>query len=253
MKFQAATCPQCSGALQVPADREIIKCMYCGTDISVKEAIGTNGANVSNIIFLAKKAEESENFAEAYSLYSRVLEVDPENIDAWFGKGFSAGMQSNLRELRFDELIVCYETGLSFCTDENKLASMKTKLCLDVLMIATAAYNLSLSHTMEFISVDDVIHDHGIRCIKIIAFCEYAWDHDSSQSGLNELIVNISKRCSGMLYLGESTRAFFSKKIKQYQTPEMSAEEKKLNDKSGGGSFWFIVILFAIIYYFATR
>jgi DNA-directed RNA polymerase subunit RPC12/RpoP len=39
MTFKAAKCPNCGGALQVPNDRTTVKCMYCGVDIVVQEAI----------------------------------------------------------------------------------------------------------------------------------------------------------------------------------------------------------------------
>ena len=39
MTFKAATCPSCGGALQVPDDRATVKCMYCGVDVIVREAI----------------------------------------------------------------------------------------------------------------------------------------------------------------------------------------------------------------------
>ena len=39
MTFKAAICPSCGGALQVPDDRATVKCMYCGVDVVVGEAI----------------------------------------------------------------------------------------------------------------------------------------------------------------------------------------------------------------------
>ena len=39
MDFKPAQCPSCGGALQVPDDRATVKCMYCGVDVTVREAI----------------------------------------------------------------------------------------------------------------------------------------------------------------------------------------------------------------------
>lgn len=39
MSFKAAKCPSCLEALQVPDDRDSVKCMYCGVDIMVRQAI----------------------------------------------------------------------------------------------------------------------------------------------------------------------------------------------------------------------
>jgi DNA-directed RNA polymerase subunit RPC12/RpoP len=39
MTFKAAKCPNCGGALQLPDDRTKVKCMYCGVDVIVREAV----------------------------------------------------------------------------------------------------------------------------------------------------------------------------------------------------------------------
>jgi DNA-directed RNA polymerase subunit RPC12/RpoP len=66
MDFKPAKCPSCSGDLQVPANRDVVKCMYCGTDIVVREAIQAAGGNVQNWLMLARTAMDSNNAAEAY-------------------------------------------------------------------------------------------------------------------------------------------------------------------------------------------
>jgi DNA-directed RNA polymerase subunit RPC12/RpoP len=43
MSFKAAKCPNCAGDIQVPDDRDTVKCMYCGSDIVVREAIRLAG------------------------------------------------------------------------------------------------------------------------------------------------------------------------------------------------------------------
>jgi DNA-directed RNA polymerase subunit RPC12/RpoP len=39
MSFKAATCPNCGGSLQIPSDFDTVKCMYCGSEITVRAAI----------------------------------------------------------------------------------------------------------------------------------------------------------------------------------------------------------------------
>jgi hypothetical protein len=46
MKFLPGTCPQCNGPLQLPTDRESVKCMYCGADIAVSDAIDPGPARI---------------------------------------------------------------------------------------------------------------------------------------------------------------------------------------------------------------
>ena len=39
MEFLKGVCPHCKGELQIPQDRDRIICMYCGKELSVKDAL----------------------------------------------------------------------------------------------------------------------------------------------------------------------------------------------------------------------
>jgi hypothetical protein len=91
MTFKPAKCPNCAGDLQVPEDRDSVKCMYCGSDIVVREAIRlAGGVNVANLLELAQEAMNSQNYSEAFKYFSKVLEYDSNNQKAWLGKGFAS-------------------------------------------------------------------------------------------------------------------------------------------------------------------
>lgn len=45
MEFLKGVCPHCGGELQVPQDRETIICMYCGKELSVKDALAQQSAS----------------------------------------------------------------------------------------------------------------------------------------------------------------------------------------------------------------
>ena len=92
MTFEAAKCPNCNGELQLPRDRVSAKCLYCGADIVVREAIhGAAVTNVDNLLKLADAASSAGNSEEAYNYYTKVLEFDSTNHLAWFGKALAAG------------------------------------------------------------------------------------------------------------------------------------------------------------------
>ena len=66
MAFKAAVCPSCAGELQVPDNRDLVKCMYCGSDIIVREVLRTGSTvNIENILKLARVAEKSNNYIGA--------------------------------------------------------------------------------------------------------------------------------------------------------------------------------------------
>ena len=86
IEFIPAICPNCGGELRVPEDRKIVKCMYCGHDIILHETKNNNlQPSVENWLKLADAVKEA-NPEEAYGYYQKVLEVEPENWRAWFGK-----------------------------------------------------------------------------------------------------------------------------------------------------------------------
>ena len=118
MAFKAAICPQCAGALQVPDDRDFIKCMYCGVDIAVRQAIGLVDANEQNYKSLGDVAYDAKNFSEAYQYFSRALESNPKDAWLWEKKGTSAGMLSNLVASRLGEMTTLHQRALECAINE---------------------------------------------------------------------------------------------------------------------------------------
>src|ERR1035441_7605331 len=102
--FTAAKCPNCGGDLQVPTDRDSVKCMYCSGDVIVRQAIlSAVGGNVQNWMKLAMAAADAGNYEETLANANKVLEVDPSNHDAWFFKAIGSGWLSNLVNCRLEE------------------------------------------------------------------------------------------------------------------------------------------------------
>ncbi len=73
MSFVAAKCPSCGGDIQVPQNHDVVKCMYCGVDVVVREAIKLIAGDVNNLMELANVAKDSENYEEAYIYYGKAL------------------------------------------------------------------------------------------------------------------------------------------------------------------------------------
>lgn len=62
-----------------------------------------------NIRELADTSYKSESYDEAYDYYSRLLEENPDDGEAWARKGVSAAWKSSLEDDRFKELFVSLE------------------------------------------------------------------------------------------------------------------------------------------------
>ncbi len=135
MEFQDAKCPNCGGALQLPGDLKTAKCIYCGADIIVRDAINAVGVNVENLLKRASFAAEVDNYQEAYDYFTRVLEYEPRNHVALLGKAEAAARLSPPSRFRDEELIkgvaeaVANAPGASKHNVERQAAEMICSVC----------------------------------------------------------------------------------------------------------------------------
>lgn len=107
-------------------------------------------ADTENIKTLAKTAYESKNFDQAHEYYSKLLEEDPSNANAWLMKGLAAGWKSEPQDHKLDELEVSFEKAV-----ENGLSEEQQKeVATDILQIG--------EHVMEqtYEAFDEAIREH---------------------------------------------------------------------------------------------
>lgn len=86
-------CPNCGANMDADDSREFCFCSYCGYKIvNMKEKVEISGAvkidnseTIENLLTRAQQLERSGNIDEAYTNYSRVLEMQPTNATAQAG------------------------------------------------------------------------------------------------------------------------------------------------------------------------
>lgn len=144
MEFKAARCPNCNGDLQLPENLVTVKCMYCQSDIIIKDAIKlkSNEFNLENVMSLAKTALENGNNKEAYEYYTKILEVDINNYEAWYGKAISVGWLSSLTDMRLNELVDNLKRALEYAPVDKK-EELKKKSATEINNLCVALFNLS--------------------------------------------------------------------------------------------------------------
>jgi tetratricopeptide (TPR) repeat protein len=86
-----AKCPSCGADLRITGDGTA-RCSYCQKDIIVRGSQAPVSATAQNLVTLARAATEAGNDEEASALWSRVLEHDPKNAEAWLGKAKAVPM-----------------------------------------------------------------------------------------------------------------------------------------------------------------
>lgn len=224
MNFVSAKCPQCGGALQVPDDCNSVKCMYCGTDIVVREAINLASGNLDNYMELGKSAQDAGNYSESYDYFTKALELDPKNSEAWAGKALSAGWQSNLIKNRLDEMLVCYEKAVNTSINEGLKEVIKLQAAVSILSVSKAFFNMSTEHTIEFVGVASAKFEHVDRCKDIIRACEKAYAYDSDLDEIPNFIVDICNRITRLSGIVSGDKSFFESAKNKYVNSATSAQ-----------------------------
>jgi hypothetical protein len=214
MKFSAAKCPQCGGDLQVPDNKDVVKCMYCGVDVVVREAILLVSSDANNLYELGCEAQKIGDFQGAYEYFSRVLESQPNNADAWLNKGSCAGWLSSLVQLRFSEMVGCHKKALACAKSDADTEVLKMSAAQQQLLVAKAVFDLSTNHAVEFISVPRAKFEHLDRCKEIIAVCEESHSLYGEDFSAALMIVDVASRCSKV---GGSDLSYFNAKMQKYK------------------------------------
>lgn len=192
MNFHPAKCPSCSGQLQLPEDRETVRCMYCGTEIIVSVALGSrSGPSLSTILGLGRAALDADNHEEAYRYFSRALELDSKHAEAWDGKGEATGWLSKLNDIRIKEASDCFLRALSLTSAECKSGyaiDASERLC----SMAIATYKIIQSYFFDFVSQENW-HDFIAQSALLLRVLEIAYEMDSSNIAALEVAVVICR------------------------------------------------------------
>jgi hypothetical protein len=95
--FEAAKCPGCGAAIQVPSERETAICMYCGNTLSVKEAVqkfkielsgqvSMSGiSSVENDLERANQCLAAQDWQKAFKIFSSAIDKQANSYKAWMG------------------------------------------------------------------------------------------------------------------------------------------------------------------------
>lgn len=194
MPLVPAKCPQCGGNIEVDNSNEAGICKFCGTPFITEKAINnyntyiTNnfagatinvaGANVDNLLVLAKNAEEVNNYDDAKNYYSRILEIQPNNCDALIGKGISALYSSNLNDIKSNELIGYINKALDYKKNEPEIT--KDEIVKYTNIAAESLYNAAIvvfsaaqNHYNEFWKMQDSAPEYWNRLSKVIEIFQF--------------------------------------------------------------------------------
>lgn len=152
------TCEICGSTDLIKQDGVFV-CQSCGCKYSVEEAKkmmiegtveaqGTIQIENSNMIkrwmSMAQAAENVGNCAEAYIYYTKVIEQDPTNWSAIWGKGRSAAWQSTMRNDRTPELYQALKFVMPLIANKpyEIQRALRNEFCMEIVRVNNAIVKL---------------------------------------------------------------------------------------------------------------
>lgn len=174
------TCEMC-GSTDLMKDGGVFVCQSCGTKYSVEEAKkmmieGTvdvsgstvkmdNSGSIANYLVIAQNAYDADNKREAESYCNKIIEIDPENHEAWLLKGKAAGWQSTVAKLRFDEAVNCFTKAVEYAPKEN-MEIVKDDVAEEITSLTSALIHLCCDNFASLPTKDNA--DSVVRAVRLM-------------------------------------------------------------------------------------
>ena len=163
------TCEMCGSTDLIKQDGMYV-CQSCGTKYSVEEAKkmmieGTvdvsgstvrvdNTASIDNYYRMATSAYDSSNQKEAEQYCNKIIEIDPNNYQAWLLKGKAAGWQSTLANIRIEESVNCFTKAIENAP-EDAVEEVKKTASEEISNLSTALVTLCCNNYSKNGSVNN--------------------------------------------------------------------------------------------------
>lgn len=141
---------------------------------------------------LAKTAAAASNPDEAYRYYTKILEVESANYEAWFGKAEAAGWNSNLRSGRFPELLSGIQRAIQVAP-VNIQQGLRERGASVIGAVSAAYFRLSHQHFLEYVALNDSWGEHVSRSAEALAALAGANDMDPRNRTVLEIGILISQ------------------------------------------------------------
>ena len=154
--MQAMVCELCGSNDFLKQDGMYV-CQHCHTKYSPEEAkklLGTvkidESDKIKNYHTMAENAYSSGNNKEAESYCNKIIEIEPDNSEAWLLKGIASAWQSTLARDRTEELITCSENAFKNAKTVDELNDLGERAFREYYRLTLAFNKLWIDHVVSF-------------------------------------------------------------------------------------------------------
>jgi len=190
MIFVAAECPKCGARLQLDSSKETGYCQYCGSQIVIQDAITLYKVKVEgqvklegavtadSLMQVARRTYGEGNTREAYSIFTRVLELEPDNWEAVYYRGLCAGWQSTLANIRLRETCSAIVNAIALFRkqhdDPEKVRVLLNNASVELSRITDALFNLAYEHLLKYKDLTRSLSDFYEQCERVMEAQDFA-------------------------------------------------------------------------------
>ena len=122
-------CPSCGSVMGQPDHTGLVQCRYCGTTITYHPPVEkTEKKSVERYLEICKSALEVKNYKETLEYANKVLEIDPENIDAWINKAIASFWFTTEAKNRYDEAMNYLQKAEGISSNNERIREVKQEL-----------------------------------------------------------------------------------------------------------------------------
>lgn len=166
-------CEMC-GSSDLLKQEGVFVCQGCGCKYTVEEARkmmmedgeagvpaapapgagAVNQAQIDNYLGMAKSALEGSNNEEAENYANKIIELDPQNWQAWSIKGTAAGWQTTGRNNRYGESVVAWIKALTYVPREER-GDLRVEVLVSAQQIGAAIVQMHGNHFVDYRSEDN--------------------------------------------------------------------------------------------------
>lgn len=136
MKLVAAKCPSCGANIKVDRSLKLTKCDYCNTEILVEEAVENllkvelkDSPTLDNYLKLGNRYFENFEYEEAYKIYSKAEEINPDNPIVVLRRGLCRSMIADYNNFDVSSAINALKTSYDLM---NKMKLSKEDIDLSI-------------------------------------------------------------------------------------------------------------------------
>lgn len=152
------TCEMCGSTDLIKQDGVFV-CQTCGCKYSIEEAkkmmlegtVEVKGTvkidqteTLKNSLLMAQNSSKAQNYKEAEKYANRVIEIAPQNAEAWEIKGTAAAWQSTAANNRLPEAVIAWKKAMDFSNSKKEKVRLKNEIRKECGKVFVAIVNLNI-------------------------------------------------------------------------------------------------------------